>query len=93
MKKVILRFMFAHTDHAMQIVTTEDDARNKIELWRSDKAPHFFSGYDQDGDMYYAIRSSEVSAMLTLDLETLKAQQEEALRKQQAGRPSKPPGM
>lgn len=91
MKKTVLRMMLGTSGQTFSIVTTEDDARRKLEQWKTGKLPesHIY-GYDTEGDMYFALKVSEIVCMYTHDYEKVKQQQMEALRQSQAGRPSNP---
>lgn len=90
MKKVLLRFLLANSQHAYDILTTEDDARCKIEEWRNNRV-NYVHGYDSEQGRYYAVKSAEIAAMFTMDWEQMKRLQQEQLKQQQAGLPGKPP--
>jgi len=85
MRRVLLRIMFSHSGHSLDVVMKEDDARALLDSWKQKKVQEFFSGYDTELDRHYVIKMSEVAGIFTLNWELVKQQQEEARRAQQAG--------
>lgn len=86
MKKVILKCMFRGTPHFLDLIMTENEAKDLIKKWTEGEGRRAYN-YDKEQDRHYAIAFSEICAMFTQDLERLKEQ----LRQQQSNSPSQPP--
>lgn len=100
MKKFVVRFLMKNSNHFLDVVGSDAEARSIMERWKElTKNPGQASsqvhlgGYDQESHRNWTVRVDDVAAAFTIDVEFEEAQarkREEAQRQQQQ-RPAQPP--
>lgn len=78
-KKVVIRFLFKSSPHALEIVVTESEAKGYIKK-RSEDFVGYFAGYDKEQDRHWLISATEIASIITLP-HTYVKNQEEAQKK------------